>query len=62
MDYKVTPTAVDQQALILYQNLSGRAWVEVEELDVDRLASAEGVEIYRRWIQERYQEVESPTY
>ncbi|CAE7372060.1 RE2 [Symbiodinium sp. CCMP2592] len=55
---KVTRTAPDQRALILYQNLAGRAWVEAEELDVERLASPDGVDFYRKWIQERYQEVE----
>ena len=43
---------------MLYQHLSGRAWVEAEELNVETLCSEEGIETYRRWIQERYQEVE----
>ena len=55
---KVTRTPPDQRALMLYQHLSGRAWVEAEELNVETLCSEEGIETYRRWIQERYQEVE----
>ncbi|CAE7707470.1 GIP [Symbiodinium sp. CCMP2592] len=36
----------------------GRAWVESEELSVERLASEQGVTVFRQWVQERYQEVE----
>ncbi|CAE7256949.1 GIP [Symbiodinium sp. CCMP2592] len=55
---KVTRTAPSQQALLLYQNLSGRAWVESEELNVEDLASERGLQIFKSWIRERYQEVE----
>ena len=55
---KVTRTPKAQQALLLYQHLSGRAWVESEELSVDDLGGENGLKIYRAWIQERYQEVE----
>ncbi|CAE7414743.1 RE2 [Symbiodinium sp. CCMP2592] len=55
---KVTRTPKHQQALLLYQNLSGRAWVESEELSVEDLSGNNGVSIFRAWIQERYQEVE----
>ncbi|CAE7644304.1 GIP, partial [Symbiodinium sp. CCMP2456] len=55
---KVTRTPPEQRALMLYQHLSGRAWVESEELNVETLCCAEGVENFRRWIQDRYQEVE----
>ncbi|CAE7721415.1 GIP [Symbiodinium sp. KB8] len=55
---KVTRTDPTQQALLLYQNLSGRAWVESEELNVDDLASSQGLKIFKSWIRERYQEVE----
>ena len=48
----------NQQALLLYQHLSGRAWVESEELCVEDLAGDNGLSIFRAWIQERYQEVE----
>ena len=55
---KVTRTPKDQQALLLYQHLSGRAWVESEELNVDDLAGSSGLAVFRTWIQERYQEIE----
>ena len=55
---KVTRTPKAQRALILYQHLSGRAWVEAEELDIEALSQDNGVEVFRRWAQERYQEVE----
>ena len=55
---KVTRTPKAQQALLLYQHLSGRAWVESEELNVEALADENGLKIFRAWVQERYQEVE----
>ena len=55
---KITRTPKAQQALLLYQHLSGRAWVESEELSVDSLSGENGVQVFRSWIQERYQEVE----
>ena len=55
---KVTRTPKSQQALLLYQHLSGRAWVESEELNVDELAGEGGLKVFRAWISERYQEVE----
>ena len=48
----------EQRALLLYQNLSDRAWIEAEELNVEELASAAGLSIFKTWVQERYQEVE----
>ena len=48
---KVTRTDPSQQALLLYQHLSGKAWVESEELN-------DGLRIFKGWIRERYQEVE----
>ncbi|CAE7939290.1 unnamed protein product, partial [Symbiodinium necroappetens] len=55
---RVTRTPKHQQALLLYQNLKGRAWVESEELQVEALSGPEGLEVFRAWIQERYLEVE----
>ena len=55
---KVTRTDPTQQALLLYQNLSDRAWVESEELNVEDLASPQGLKVFTSWIRERYQEVE----
>ena len=47
-----------QRALALYNELSGRAWVYAEELDVDILASENGVSYYLEWIQTRFMEIE----
>ena len=55
---KVTRLPEEQRALVLYQHLQGRAWIEAEELDVETLASAQGMTVFRRWVQERYQEIE----
>ena len=55
---KVTRAPRHQQALLLYQHLQGRAWVESEELSVEAFASDNGVQIFRQWVQDRYQEVE----
>ena len=55
---QVTRAPKTQQALLLYQALSGRAWIEAEELQVSELATEDGVEKYKSWIMERYQEIE----
>ena len=47
-----------QRALALYNELTGRAWVYAEELDVDILASDNGVSDYLEWVQTRFMEVE----
>ena len=55
---KVTRAPQHQQALLLYQHLQGRAWVESEELCVDDLALESGVQTFKQWIIDRYQKVE----
>ncbi|CAE7610734.1 RE2 [Symbiodinium sp. CCMP2592] len=55
---RVTRTPCAQQALLLYQNLKGRAWIEAEELEVAELCVPDGVEKFKAWIAERYQEIE----
>ena len=55
---EVTRLPQDQRALVLHQHLQGRAWLEAEELDVETLASTQGMSVFRRWVQERYQEIE----
>ena len=42
---KVTRLPQDQRALVLYQHLQGRAWIEAEELDVETLASPRHVRV-----------------
>ena len=55
---RCTKLPPEQRALALYNGLSGRAWLYGEELDVDKLASPEGVQYYLDWIQARFMEVE----
>ncbi|CAE7700485.1 GIP [Symbiodinium sp. CCMP2592] len=55
---RMTPLSADQQALTLYQNLSGKAWVDAEKLHMDRLAASDGVDYFLGWIKERYLDVQ----
>ena len=45
---KVTRLPEEQRALVLHQHLQGRAWIEAEELDVETLASTQGMTIFKR--------------
>ena len=51
---KMTRLAKDKQALVLYQHLSSKAWVEAENLDLDKLATDDGVEYFMQWVRDRY--------
>ena len=55
---KMTRLHADQQGLVLYQHLSGKAWVEAERLSVDALGTDRGVEHLTAWITERYLDVQ----
>ena len=55
---RMTRMTEDQQGLTLYQHLTDKAWVDAERLDVDRLASKDGVEYLLEWIKDRYLDVE----
>ena len=55
---KMTRVTKDRQALVLYQHLQGRAWVEAEGLDIDKLATTAGLEYYLDWVKERYLDVQ----
>ena len=55
---RCTKMAPNRRALALYNELTGRAWIYAEELDVDRLATDGGVSYYLEWIQTRFMEVE----
>ncbi|CAJ1367528.1 unnamed protein product, partial [Effrenium voratum] len=48
----------EQRALALYSALGGRAWSFAEELNLDRLATAEGVEYFQEWIRTRFLDLE----
>ena len=55
---KMTRSPKSKQGLILYQHLTGKAWVEAEGLDIERLASEQGVEYYLEWVRDRYLDVQ----
>jgi len=48
----------EQRALALYNALTGNAWLYAEELEVDVLASADGIPCFLEWVQTRFAEVE----
>ena len=55
---RMTRLPAEQQGLVLYQNLSGRAWVAAEELNVDKLSAKNGVQYLIKWISGRYLDLE----
>ncbi|CAE6964969.1 unnamed protein product [Symbiodinium sp. CCMP2456] len=44
--------------LVLYQSLTGKAWVAAEELSVSRLGSSGGVEYFVAWLNARFLDLE----
>eukprot|EP00435_Cladocopium_sp_Y103_P062042 s12_g23.t1 len=44
----------NKQALMLYNNLTGKAWRDAEELDLTTLDDHQGVDRYVAWITQRY--------
>ncbi|CAE7492417.1 GIP [Symbiodinium natans] len=55
---RMTLLPPQQQGLVLYQHLGGKAWVAAEELDVDQLSSAGGVSYLVSWITARFLDLE----
>ena len=55
---RMTRLPSEQQGLVLYQSLTGKAWVAAEELNVDILGSKEGVPYLISWISSRYLDLE----
>ena len=55
---RMTRMSKEQQALTLYQHLTDRAWIDAERLDMDRLASTDGVDYLLSWIKDRYLDVQ----
>ncbi|CAE7572050.1 GIP [Symbiodinium sp. CCMP2456] len=47
-----------QRALVLYQHLQGAAWINAEQLAVDRLSSPDGVEYFKAWVTQHYLDIE----
>eukprot|EP00439_Symbiodinium_sp_Y106_P070508 s1274_g12.t1 len=50
---RMTLLPVSQQGLVLYQSLSGKAWIAAEELSVPRLGSDDGVSHFVAWVNAR---------
>ena len=48
----------NQRGLALYNELTGKAWVYAEELDVDLLASDHGVSYFLEWVKARFMAIE----
>ena len=55
---RMTKVTKDKQALVLYQHLSGAAWVEAERLEVDRLGASGGMDYFTQWVKDRYLDVQ----
>ena len=55
---KMTRISPSRQGLILYQHLSGKAWIEAERLDIDKLSGPSGAAYFVEWIRERYLDVQ----
>ena len=47
-----------QRALVLYQHLQGAAWINAEQLAVDRLSAPDGIDYFKEWITQHYLDVE----
>jgi len=50
----VTRLKANKQALVLYNNLTGKAWRDAEDLDLSALDDPYGVDRYVAWITQRY--------
>ncbi|CAE7326464.1 GIP [Symbiodinium sp. CCMP2456] len=48
----------NQQGLVLYRHLAGKAWVAAEELNVDALSREDGVHYLMSWLRNRYLDLE----
>ncbi|CAE7261007.1 RE2 [Symbiodinium sp. CCMP2592] len=55
---RITRLPVNQLGLILYQHLSGKAWIAAEELSVQRLSSNEGLHYFTSWVSARFLDLE----
>ena len=55
---RMTRIDPSRQALTLYQHLTGKAWIDAERLDVDKLAGGDGMEYYLSWVTDRYLDVQ----
>ncbi|CAE7658216.1 RE1 [Symbiodinium sp. CCMP2456] len=55
---RMTKLGASQRALVLYQHLQGAAWINAEQLAVDKLSSPDGVEYFKAWVTQHYLDIE----
>ncbi|CAE7467344.1 RE2 [Symbiodinium sp. CCMP2456] len=55
---RLTYLPANQQGLVLYRHLAGKAWVAAEELNVDALSRDDGVHYLMSWLRNRYLDLE----
>ncbi|CAE7455494.1 unnamed protein product, partial [Symbiodinium sp. CCMP2456] len=55
---RMTMLPANKQALVLYQNLSGKAWIAAEELSLGRLGEDTGVTYLVSWVTARFLDLE----
>ncbi|CAE7216060.1 GIP, partial [Symbiodinium sp. CCMP2456] len=55
---RMTKLGASQRTLVLYQHLQGAAWINAEQLAVDRLSSPDGVEYFKAWVTQHYLDIE----
>ncbi|CAE6942423.1 RE2 [Symbiodinium sp. CCMP2592] len=48
-----------QQGLVLYQGLTGKAWIAAEELSVSRLGDDSGIDYFISWVSARFLDLET---
>ena len=48
----------EPMGLVLYQHLTGKAWIAAEELSVARLSTAEGLAYFTSWVTARFLDLE----
>eukprot|EP00439_Symbiodinium_sp_Y106_P040342 s2167_g4.t4 len=54
----MTKLGASQRALVLYQHLQGAAWLNAEQLAVDKLSAPDGIRYFKEWITQHYLDVE----
>ncbi|CAE7353514.1 RE1 [Symbiodinium sp. KB8] len=55
---RMTKLNPSQRALVLYQHLQGAAWINAEQLAVDKLSAPDGINYFKEWITQHYLDVE----
>ncbi|CAE6927736.1 unnamed protein product [Symbiodinium sp. CCMP2456] len=55
---QMTLLPLGQQGLVLYQGLTGKAWIAAEELSVTRLGEDTGIDYFISWVSARFMDLE----